>query len=292
MRRCARPLAVPVRYKCTMAGTSRGKSGVHCLVAALALNVGLVPSVARAEPPAAPTTASADASSTVATPSAGATSLETTPRPPAKRDDSRPPPPRPEGTPEWAMHEWFDGEQQESTAFQVVGLGSIAGGAILLSHDGDAADAGGITFLAMGGLVTLFSVSYALPLATTRDRLQADFERDAEGTRQKELQRARGIADRFVMYRWGEIVIAAAGVGLVAGGAIADEGVPLGIGAGLATEGGLALFLDSFGERRVATYIKRLEAGGAPAPRALSSAPPIGLAITPQGFAAGYRAEF
>lgn len=209
-----------------------------------------------------------------------------------ENDLARPPSPERDGTSKAAMLDWFEGEHQESTAFQVVGVGSLVGGAMLMSKDGDAADAAGVTFLAFGGLITLFSVSYALPLGTTRDRIAADFDRDPELTRQKEIQRARGIADRFVMYRWGEIAIAATGVGLVAGGAIADEGIPIGIGAGLATEGALALFLDSFGERRVATYIQRLEAGGPPAPRPISAAPPIGLAITPQGFSAGYRAEF
>lgn len=202
----------------------------------------------------------------------------------AARADEPPPPPR---SPDVvAMRDWFAGEHVESAAFDVVGLTSVAGGAVLVSRDGDGADAAGVTFLVMGGVMTLFSVGYALPLGTTRDRIEKDFARDPAGTRAKEIERMRGIADRFVMYRWGEIAIAATGVGLVAGGALADEGIPLGIGAGLATEGGLALFLDSFGERRAQRYLERLESG------APVAAPPVGLAVTPQGFAAAWRAEF
>jgi hypothetical protein len=158
------------------------------------------------------------------------------------------------------VHDWVIGERNESVVFLGLGLTSLGGGVLLASRDSDFARGAGITYAVMGVLLTLGAGAYAAPLPQLEADLLADLERDPVAFKAVETARMEGIADRFVLYRYTEMAVGAVGVGLVIGGAAAEEDMVAGVGLGLASEAALLLLLDAFAERRTHDYLAELRA--------------------------------
>lgn len=156
------------------------------------------------------------------------------------------------------MQDWFDGERAESYVFLGAGVLSLGGGVYLATRDDDFARGAGYSTAGVGGLLTLFAITYTLSLSPKHEELERDLARDPATYQRRESARMQAIADRFVLYRWIEIGVLAVGAGLIGYGLADDQELVTGIGTGLAGEASLLLVLDYFAERRAHTYLDHL----------------------------------
>jgi hypothetical protein len=156
------------------------------------------------------------------------------------------------------MEDWFDGEQSEAFVFLGFGVASAGGGAYLVTRDDDMARGAGWTLIAVGGLMTIFSITYSLGLSPKHDELKDQLAKDPAAYKREETDRMEAIADRFVLYRWTEVGLFAIGAGLATYGLIEDKDTFTGIGIALAGEAAIVLGLDYFAERRAHTYLDHL----------------------------------
>jgi hypothetical protein len=156
------------------------------------------------------------------------------------------------------MNDWFEGEQNEAYVFLGAGVLSAGGGAYLVTRDEDMAKGAGWTLIAVGGLMTIFSITYSLGLSPKHDELKDQLAKDPAAYKREETERMEGIADRFVLYRWTEIGLVAIGAGLITYGVIEEKDTFTGIGIALAGEAAVVLGLDYFAERRAHTYLDHL----------------------------------
>ena len=153
------------------------------------------------------------------------------------------------------MDDWFAGERGEGFVFMGAGAVSVGGGAYLLTRDEPFARGAGYSTLGAGALLLTGIGFYMASLGPEHRRLTADLAADPDAFLVEETARMRGIARRFVLYRWVEISMVAIGGGLVTWGALDDRPLVAGIGTGLAAEFALALLLDLFAERRAHRYL-------------------------------------
>ena len=158
------------------------------------------------------------------------------------------------------MEDWFDGERNEAFVFLGAGVLSLGGGIYLATREDDLARGAGWPVAIVGGLMTIFSITYTLSLSPKHDELKEQLAKDPAGYKRDETERMEGIADRFVLYRWAEIAILTTGAGLITYGLVDDNDLVTGIGIGLAGEAALALTLDYFAERRTHEYLDHLHA--------------------------------
>jgi hypothetical protein len=182
------------------------------------------------------------------------------------------------------MQDWFDGERNEAFVFLGLGFVSLGGGTYLATREEDMAKGAGYTALILGGVITLFAITYNLGLSPKHDELKQQLADDPAAYKREETERMDAIADRFVLYRWTEIGLLAVGAGLTTYGLIADKDVVTGVGVVLAGEAALVLGLDYFAERRAHTYLDHL--------RDFDPTAPSASPLKQQGFMIGYGAAF
>jgi len=156
------------------------------------------------------------------------------------------------------MNDWFEGEQNEAYVFLGAGVLSLGGGTYLATRDQDLARGAGWTMIAVGGLMTIFSITYSLSLSPRHDELKEQLADDPARYKREETERMEAIADRFVAYRWTEIGLVAIGAGLITYGLLEDHDTVTGVGIALASEAAVVLGLDYFAERRAHTYLDHL----------------------------------
>lgn len=180
------------------------------------------------------------------------------------------------------MQDWFDGERSEAYIFLGAGLVSLGGGIYLVTREDDLAKGAGYSTAILGGLMTVFSITYNLSLGPTHDDLKDDLRKDPVKHKQDETKRMEAIADRFVAYRWAEIGALAVGAGLITYGTLEKKRTFTGVGIGLAAEAALLLGLDYFAERRTHDYLDKLNA----------FSPGTAGAPLSQGFSLGYSGRF
>lgn len=160
---------------------------------------------------------------------------------------------------ERAMDDWFTGERNEAFVFLGLGTASAGTGAYLLTRDTPFSRGAGYTALAFGAVEMIFATTYVLGLAPLHDELKADLKRDPVKFQRDERERMSAIADRFVLYRYAELGILAAGAGLATHGFVYEKPTLAGIGVTAGAHAVLVLTLDYFAESRARRYIRALE---------------------------------
>ncbi|MBI3201436.1 MAG: hypothetical protein HYZ29_07830 [Myxococcales bacterium] len=158
-----------------------------------------------------------------------------------------------------AMDDWFAGEKYEAFVFLGLGAASTGTGAYLLTRDTGFARGAGYTAIAFGAVEMIFATTYTLGLGPKHDELKGDLAKDQVKFRRDELDRMNAIADRFVLYRYTELGILAAGAGLATYGFVHEKPALAGIGVTAGVHAVLVLTLDYFAESRAHRYIRALE---------------------------------
>ncbi|MFM8568405.1 MAG: hypothetical protein ACKOB6_02195 [Candidatus Kapaibacterium sp.] len=152
---------------------------------------------------------------------------------------------------------YFTGEQAESYLFLAMGLLGLSLGMYLLVATGDAFLKGVAIPLAAMALLELV-VGYTIVTRSPKDieRVRAMIDNPTE-LRTKEVPRMQTVFRNFVIYRYAEMTLIAAGIALMYGGAA--HGLYPGIGVGLFSQASIVLLLDFFAERRAHEYMAHLQ---------------------------------
>lgn len=164
---------------------------------------------------------------------------------------------------------YFAAEKREGAAFMAAGAAGGAASVFLLTHrDSDVARGAAVPIIAVSAIQLLVGGGVYFRTDAQVAELEALLAEDPAAFRARELERMRAVDFWFGVYRWTEIALFAAGVGMVVAGAAADLPFLEGAGYGLGIESALMLGLDALAEARAERYIEALEGlhvGAAPA---------------------------
>ncbi len=159
---------------------------------------------------------------------------------------------------------YYGSERTTGYLFGALGVASAAAGGVLVTRSQDFARGLGWSLLSLGVLEVLGGGFYALQVNGEIDHYTRALERDPAAFKIEEAAHIHGTTSRFIFYRIGELVVAAAGVGVAAYGFASNHDAWKGAGIGIAGEA-LSLFaLDIFGQVRAARYeekVRRFEPG-------------------------------
>jgi hypothetical protein len=158
-----------------------------------------------------------------------------------------------------ALVSYYDGEKAEGLIFLGTGVFSIGLGSYLVTRDSRFARGAGVPTLAVGVLQTIFAASYHAGIDGKVKDLRKQLDADPAAHRKKEIDRIAGVNRRFVIFRYAELGIIAAGATLATVGFVKKIDTLKGLGIGLAVESALFLSLDFFAERRAHQYRDKLE---------------------------------
>ena len=182
-----------------------------------------------------------------------------------------------------ALVSYYAGEKSEALIFLGTGVFSIGLGSFLVTRDSRFARGAGYPTLTVGVLQTIFAASYHASIDGRVADLKKDLDTDPVAHRKRELDRIAGVNRRFVIFRYVELGIIAAGAALATVGFVKKNDILKGLGIGLAVESALFLSLDFFAERRAHQYRSKLES----VPIAFSMDP-----SRPQGFHLSFNRSF
>lgn len=158
------------------------------------------------------------------------------------------------------IEKYFNAEKAESRVFMAIGICGIVAAIIFFFFKRDFYTGAAIPFLLVGLL--LGSVGYTVYRKSDNDRARNVYAYDMNPTelRDKEMPRMKTVMKNFVIYRWVEIFLFAAGAGLYIY-FIRDfkNDFWRGLGLALAVMAILALAADFFAEKRGRVYIKGIE---------------------------------
>jgi hypothetical protein len=182
-----------------------------------------------------------------------------------------------------AMRDYFSSEKSEGFVFLGLGAGSAALGGYLLTRREGFARGAAWPLIGLGLVEALGVGSYALGLDAKADRLAKQIQADPAGYKREELDRVAGVKTRFVVYRFAELAILAAGGGLLAYGLVRDRDGFKGAGTALASHAALLLALDYFAERRAHDYYDQIASFAPAAPAAFAPPPPRAFVLTAGG---------
>ncbi|HEU4407398.1 MAG TPA: hypothetical protein VFS43_19175 [Polyangiaceae bacterium] len=185
-----------------------------------------------------------------------------------------------------AMRDYFSAEKSEGFVFLGLGVGSAALGGYLLTRKEGFARGAAWPLLGLGLVEALGVGSYALGLDAKADRLERQIRAEPASYKREELGRMAGVKTRFVVYRFAELAILAAGGGLLAAGLVRDRDGLKGAGTALASHAALLLALDYFAERRAHDYYDQLASFAPPA------AAPAAFVDPPRAFVLTARGSF
>ncbi len=156
-----------------------------------------------------------------------------------------------------AMQQYFAGEQAEGYAWFALGAPALAVGGALAQRGGDGALGAGIPLLAFGAI----QLAAGLWLIGVTEPRVAGLRRElADGAPvvAREAARMRGVERSFVVLRWSEIALAAAGAATGIAGAATGRDLLTGIGFAVAVESAIMLLLDGLAARRARRYAAAL----------------------------------
>lgn len=159
-----------------------------------------------------------------------------------------------------AMHAYYRGEQRQGIVFMGVGAAGIAGGTALLFVENDRARAAAGPLLGFGLIELVAGIAFfarADGQIATRDAL---IRRDPAGFMRAERTRMLTVNSQLRMLEVIETVIALGGTATALVGAATRNEIAVGLGVGLALEGGVMLMLDRFEHLRAHRFLDTLEA--------------------------------
>jgi hypothetical protein len=158
------------------------------------------------------------------------------------------------------IEKYFNAEKSESGLFMTIGIAGIVIAIIFFFFLKTEFYKGAAIPLAAIGLL-LGIVGYTVYKRSDNDRKQNVYAYDMNPSelKEKEIPRMQTVMKNFILYRWIEIILAAAGVGLYIY-FIRDikHDFWRGLGIGLAVMALLALAADYFAEKRGHVYLKGL----------------------------------
>jgi hypothetical protein len=187
-----------------------------------------------------------------------------------------------------SMRSYFAAEKTEGWFFIGFGVASIGLGAYLLTRPEDFARGAAIPAIAVGALQAVGVGAYAFGVDAKVDHLGAELAHDPRAYRDEELARMSGVTRRFVVYRIVEIVVLAAGAGLVTAGFLRPSDALKGAGVTLAAQATILLTLDFFADARAHAYKDEIERFSPPAVTAITAS--VGAGASP--WLVGYRGTF
>jgi hypothetical protein len=149
---------------------------------------------------------------------------------------------------------YYGSERTTGLLFGALGVASAAAGGVLVTRSQDFARGLGWSLLSLGALEVLGGGFYALQVGGEIDHYTKALATDPAAFKREEAAHIHGTTSRFVFYRIGELVVAAAGVGVAAYGFASNRDAWKGAGIGVAAEA-LSLFaLDAYGQTRATAY--------------------------------------
>ncbi len=158
------------------------------------------------------------------------------------------------------IEKYFNAEKAESRAFMAIGIAGIVAAIVFFFLKREFYTGAAIPFLLVGLL--LASVGYTVYRKSDNDRVRNvyAFDMNPSELKDKELPRMKTVMKNFVIYRWVEIFLFAAGAGLYLY-FIRDfkNDFWRGFGLALAVMAILALTADFFAEKRGNIYTKGIE---------------------------------
>jgi hypothetical protein len=182
---------------------------------------------------------------------------------------------------------YFGREKLAARLFLGFGIASVAGGAALISRPDAFTRGAGYTMASIGVLQAVAATAYHFSIDARVAKLHARIAQEPEAFHRDESARVRGVVSRFAIFRYTELALMIAGVGLAAAGEVNGKPLMKGIGLGLGVEAFVFLALDQIAEHSAHRYqeaLARIPIHGAfvsPvfAPRAGSTAPVLTGAI-------------
>lgn len=158
------------------------------------------------------------------------------------------------------IEKYFNAEKAESRIFMAIGIAGIVAAIVFFFLKREFYTGAAIPFLLVGLLLT--SVGYTVYRKSDNDRVRNvyAFDMNPSELKDKELPRMKTVMKNFVIYRWVEIFLFAAGTGLYIY-FIRDfkNDFWRGFGLALAVMAILALTADFFAEKRGRVYTKGIE---------------------------------
>jgi hypothetical protein len=156
------------------------------------------------------------------------------------------------------MEDYFAGEKAQAYVFLGAGLAALGTGAFLYSR-GETARGASYPVLAIGLLQA--AVGTGLILRTDGQVLERRLriDQDAAGFQRDEQERMEGVMSRFPIALYTEVILGAAGLGLLAYGAQQNHATLKGIGLGLAVQCAVMLGLDYVAAQRGQRYLSTLQ---------------------------------
>ena len=159
------------------------------------------------------------------------------------------------------IEKYFNAEKSESLLFLLIGIaGIITAISFYFFVKGNVYKGAAIPLLLVGLLLGI--VGYTVYKRCDADRIRVVYAYDLNPSelKQKEIPRMETVMKNFVLYRYVEIVLAIAGIGLFfyCKNNI-DQQFWKGFGAALAVMALIALTADYFAEQRGAVYLKGLQ---------------------------------
>jgi hypothetical protein len=169
------------------------------------------------------------------------------------------------------LHTYFDGEKREGVAFLGAGITAFGAGAVLFSRR--TAFARGVAWpvVSIGVIQTAAGIIVHSRTDAQVARLDAQLATDPMALRASELARMQRVDREFVLLKWAELGLAAAGVGVTTIAIAAEEETLEGVGVGLTIQSTAMLLLDLFAAERASTYtdaLERFQVNWAPVPHA------------------------
>lgn len=163
------------------------------------------------------------------------------------------------------VHKYFIGEKQESLLFLIIGIVAIVSAVVfyffIKSHP--QCFKGAAIPLLVIGLIQV-TVGYTVYARSDKQRLDVAYKLGTEPVgyaKGTELPRMEKVMKSFVIYRWTEIVLALAGIGLfLYFRTKPEQEFWKGVGIALAVQALLMLGADTFAEKRGGRYLQELNA--------------------------------
>jgi hypothetical protein len=162
------------------------------------------------------------------------------------------------------IHKYFTGEKQESLLFLVIGVLAILLAVVFfffIKTNPQFYKGAAIPLLAIG--IIQLVVGYTVYARSDKQGMDIAYNMGIEPVRvaqHEELPRMETVMKNFVIYRWAEIILALAGIGLfVYFRCNAGQQLWKGVGLTLAIQALLMLGADYFAEQRGKVYVQKLQ---------------------------------
>lgn len=153
---------------------------------------------------------------------------------------------------------YFGREKVAARLFLAAGLASVAAGGVLISRPDTFARSAGYTLAGFGVIQAVAATAYHFSIDSRIEKLHGRIMADPTGLHHEELDRIEQVSGRFVIFRYTEIALMAAGIGVAAAGEVTSRPLMKGIGLGVAVEAFVLLALDQYAEHSAHTYQEAL----------------------------------